>query len=83
MLPDTLRFTKVPTEVMFGCAELVTLPAKLAKLLLPPVEITPVNRLPLPLKKLAIARLPRLALPDVILPDTLRFTNVPTLVIFG
>ena len=78
MLPVADTLTNVPTLVMFGCAELVTLPANAAKLALATVlTLAPlmlVKPAPLPLKTPDT---------DVTLPVTDKLTNVPTLVIFG
>ena len=87
IFPVTARLDNVPTDVMFGCALVVTVPAVVAEpaevayvaLATVPVTFAPVTELipePLP-NKLAVT------FAAVTLPVTAREVNVPTLVMFG
>jgi hypothetical protein len=92
VLPVTASELNVPTEVMLGCAAVVTVPAVVA--LVTDIEYDPVNLAlgTVPDAKLVAFRLETLApdpfsvptkLPEVVLPVTANAVNVPTEVMLG
>ena len=73
-MPVLVKPVSVPTDVIFGCAAVYTVPD--TKLLATCPETLPPGKLvklaPLPIKKLAVTALPRFALPAVMLPDAVK-----------
>ena len=90
-LPVTVTLVNVPTEVILGCAAVVTVPAVVAEATVP-VTLAPgidVRPAPDPLNcdpvtwPAAEINPPVSKLPDVVLPVTVSAVSVPTLVILG
>jgi hypothetical protein len=86
MLPDTLSALNVPTDVILGCAAVVTVPAVVA-LVADPAEVAKVALATVPVTLAPVILLSPEPLPlmfaPVILPLELNDVNVPTLVILG
>ena len=93
-LPVTAKLLSVPTEVILGCAAVVTVPAVVAEVALATVPVTlppgiDVSPAPDPLNcdpviwPVALTNPPVIKLPDVVLPVTAKLLSVPTLVILG
>ena len=83
-LPVTASEVRVPTEVMFGCAAVVTVPAVVAAVALATVPVTfapaiALSPLPLPVKTPVLA----VMFAAVMLPLTPKLVNVPTDVMLG
>ena len=93
-LPVILTEVNVPTEVILGCAAVVTVPAVVAEVALATVPVTlppgidvspapdPLNWLPV-IWPVALTSPPVIKLPDVVLPVTAKLLSVPTLVMLG
>ena len=83
-LPVTPALVSVPTDVIFGCAAVVTVPAVVAVVAFATVPVTlapaiALNPDPLPVNTPVLA----VILAAVMLPLTPNDVSVPTLVIFG